>query len=76
VRWHGARPALLWELRRHDADDTTDLPPVTITIPGLDASFRTTDATGETLLAGPGEPERGPVAAGGDSPTDPGASFT
>jgi hypothetical protein len=44
VRWHGERPALLWEA------------PVATTLraPGLDASWTTTDARGETLL-GPAE---------------------
>lgn len=54
VRWHGARPALLWELAPHD-----DLPgPVRLTAPGLDPSWSTTEARGETLLA-PVEPAGG-----------------
>ncbi|MDZ7675840.1 MAG: hypothetical protein U5K30_12335 [Acidimicrobiales bacterium] len=51
VRWHGARPALLWELDRHDAER-----PVAITCPGLDPSWRSTDDRGETLLAEPSAP--------------------
>ncbi len=48
VRWHGDRPALLWELvGRND-----DL--VRLTAPGLDPAWSTTEATGEALL--------GPVA--------------
>jgi hypothetical protein len=43
VRWHGARPALLWELVGGAA-------PVRITAPGLDAAWSTTDASGEALL--------------------------
>jgi hypothetical protein len=44
VRWHGERPALLWELeRRNDA-------PVKLTAPGLDESWSTTEARGEVLL--------------------------
>lgn len=46
VRWHGDRPALLWELRPHPG-----LGPVPITVPGLDPGFRTTEPSGEALLA-------------------------
>jgi hypothetical protein len=46
VRWHGDRPALLWELDRHDG-----VGPVRITAPGLDPSWSTTEARGEALLA-------------------------
>jgi hypothetical protein len=43
VRWHGARPALLW-----------DAPPeVTVRIPALDPSWSTAGGVGETLLATP-----------------------
>ncbi|MGH9034600.1 MAG: hypothetical protein ACRD0O_02465, partial [Acidimicrobiia bacterium] len=42
VRWHGERPALLWECER---------PGVRLTIPGLDRSWSTTEPTGEALLA-------------------------
>ena len=45
VRWHGARPALLWE---------TDGPAgLVITAGGDNAGWHTTDASGETLLAAP-----------------------
>jgi hypothetical protein len=43
VRWHGARPALLWQCDR----------PVALTAPGLDPSWSTTEARGEALLAAP-----------------------
>jgi hypothetical protein len=44
VRWHGDRPALLWELvPRHG--------PVRITAPGLDPSFVSHELRGEVLLA-------------------------
>ena len=46
VRWHGDRPALLWELERRDGQG-----PVRITVPGLDPSFATTEPRGEALLA-------------------------
>jgi len=47
IRWHGERPALLWELERHDDH------PVRLTVPGLDPDFSTTEPTGEALLASP-----------------------
>jgi hypothetical protein len=43
VRWHGARPALLWECER----------PVRLSAPGLDPAWSTTEARGEALLAAP-----------------------
>ena len=43
IRWHGARPALLWE----QPDDS-----VRLECPGLDPEWSTTDQRGETLLAG------------------------
>ncbi len=45
VRWHGERPALLWEL--HGA------PSVRLTGGGADATWSTTDGHGEALLAAP-----------------------
>jgi len=44
VRWHGDRPALLW-----DAPAGT-----TVRIPGLDPDWESSAATGEALLAPPG----------------------
>jgi hypothetical protein len=41
VRWHGRRPALLWEL---------DGPPVTLRCSGLDTAWSSTAARGEALL--------------------------
>jgi hypothetical protein len=49
VRWHGERPALLWELEPH-ADVGG---PVRITAPGLDPDWSSTDFRGETLLTPP-----------------------
>jgi hypothetical protein len=43
VRWHGSRPALLWECDR----------PVRLRAPGLDASWSTAEVRGEALLAAP-----------------------
>ena len=45
VRWHGDRPALLWELDPHEG-----VGPVRLTAPGLDPSWSTTELRGETLL--------------------------
>jgi hypothetical protein len=43
VRWHGARPALLWECER----------PIRLSAPGLDRAWSTSEARGEALLAAP-----------------------
>ncbi|WP_436795286.1 hypothetical protein [Actinospongicola halichondriae] len=51
VRWHGERPALLWELERHDPSAA-----VTITCAGLDPAWRTTDERGDALLEAPEPP--------------------
>jgi hypothetical protein len=40
VRWHGARPALLWECER----------PMRLTAPGLDPAWSTAERRGEALL--------------------------
>lgn len=45
VRWHGDKPALLWEL--------TDSKRATITARALDPTWSTTQASGEALLATP-----------------------
>lgn len=51
LRWHGPRPALLWEATL--APEVS----VAITAPGLDPSFQSTERAGETLLADPGWPQ-------------------
>ena len=48
VRYHGDRPALLWDLKRREGTG-----PVRLTAPGLDPSWSTMEAKGEALLAGP-----------------------
>ncbi len=55
LRWHGARPALLWELTTRADEAPID---VTITAPGLDQAWSTDAHQGEALLATPhaGEP--------------------
>jgi hypothetical protein len=45
VRWHGERPALLWELVPHD-----DVDRVKLTAPSLDAAWSSEDLRGEALL--------------------------
>ena len=47
VRWHGERPALLWEVVPHDPGAD----PPAVTAPGLDPAFTATGWQGETLLA-------------------------
>ncbi len=48
LRWHGPRPALLWE-----ANLAPEVP-VQITVPGIDPSFVSNERQGEALLADPG----------------------
>jgi hypothetical protein len=65
IRWHGDRPALLWELDRHDEGTA-----VVLTCPGLDPGWRTTEPRGEALLATPPDapaPAAVPGADEGDS---------
>jgi hypothetical protein len=45
VRWHGERPALLWELERH-----AGVGPVRLSAPGLDPAWATIEPRGEALL--------------------------
>jgi hypothetical protein len=44
IRWHGERPALLWELRPRQER------PVRLSAPGLDPRWTTTEKAGEVLL--------------------------
>ena len=48
IRWHGPRPALLWEL-----DSRSGQTPVMVRAPALDESWSSDEPTGETLLAAP-----------------------
>lgn len=52
IRWHGTRPALLWELEPHPG-----LAPVTLTVPGLDPAWSTIEPRGDALLAEVAPPE-------------------
>lgn len=45
VRWHGIRPALLWQLEPH-----AGVGPVTLTAPALDPTWSTTELRGDALL--------------------------
>jgi hypothetical protein len=60
VRWHGERPALLWELTPHPGVVEGS---VRLTAPGLDAGWSSTELSGEALLA----PVESPLP-GGDGP--------
>jgi hypothetical protein len=56
LRWHGERPALLWDLQPHPtaaAAAVAAAAPITITAPGLDPSWSTQELKGEVLLARP-----------------------
>ncbi len=46
VRWHGDRPALLWEL-----EPSPTAPPFRIEAPALDPAWSSTETKGEALLA-------------------------
>jgi hypothetical protein len=54
VRWHGERPALLWDVRPHDG-----VGPVRLTCPGLDPAWSTTEPRGDALLARVPAPQAG-----------------
>lgn len=47
IRYHGARPALLWDLEVRNGV----VPPTRITAPGLDPAWATQDMRGDALLA-------------------------
>ena len=64
IRWHGYRPALLWEFDRAEHCSV----PVKVRCSAFDPDWSTTDRKGETLLAG--TPEALP-----DAPTE-GESFS
>lgn len=66
VRWHGERPALLWDLDPDDPDR-----PFLLTAPGLDPAWSSTEHRGEALLAPP--PDADEVAAAEPVPPAPGA---
>jgi hypothetical protein len=59
IRWHGHRPALLWEVTGPGGHQSP-APPLRLTCPGLDPDWSSDTPTGETLLAG--TPDRLPPA--------------
>jgi len=63
LRWHGDRPALLWDLDAHEG-----VGPVEITAPGLVRGWSSDARKGEELLSASRDD--------GDGPIDPGGSFT
>ena len=67
VRWHGPRPALLWELTPRRALGESPAP--LIRAPGLDTEWASREPRGEALLSG------GAQSVGG-RPPDQGASFS
>jgi hypothetical protein len=73
LRWHGDRPALLWELQPHDGATA-----VRITAPGLDPSWSTTELRGDALLAPvpPPEEPQGSAAPGPTAPDGPAHDVT
>jgi hypothetical protein len=48
IRWHGHRPALLWELQRRQDH------PVMLSAPGLDPRWTTVEPSGDVLLSAAG----------------------
>jgi hypothetical protein len=59
IRWHGERPALLWEL-----EPPPGRRPARLTVPNLDPAWSTTEPRGEALLAAVAVPERSPRRRG------------
>lgn len=66
VRWHGERPALLWDLRPHEdaALSAAESPgvPIGLRCSGLDPTWSTTELRGEALLAPPDPALAAPAA--------------
>lgn len=52
VRWHGERPAVLWE-QDADGDPSADRALVELSAPDVDPEWVTTEASGETLWPAP-----------------------
>ncbi len=62
VRWHGPRPALLWDL-----EPSAPEVPLRLTASGLDPGWSATATRGEALLAAPTSPEPATPPDGGFS---------
>lgn len=80
IRWHGDRPALLWDLRPHETDSFGGVADassggsaagrdIRLTAPGLDRTWSTSELRGEALLA-PVE-SSGPATGSADAATQP-----
>jgi hypothetical protein len=69
LRWHGDRPALLWDLRPHAGGTGAG---VRLTAPGLDPSWSTNEVKGDALLAAPA----GGPPASASAPAPAGGSFS
>ena len=52
IRWHGYRPALLWDIEPSAADGADGGNPARVTCSGLDPAWRADRWNGEALLAG------------------------
>jgi hypothetical protein len=72
VRWHGERPAVLWDVEPHNNDRLADLVagqvPFRLSVPGLDPAWSTSERRGEALLAAPIARESSRVTDSGESP--------
>lgn len=55
LRWHGRRPAVLWELAPWS--QRSPVRPFALTCSSIDPTWRSTDRSGEALLAEPAEAE-------------------
>ena len=57
VRWHGERPAVLWDVEPHADGRVNDIvaagTPFRLSVPGLDPIWSTGERRGEALLAAP-----------------------
>ncbi len=51
LRWHGERPALLWELEPFGPETNDANPSFVVRVPELDDSWSSTERAGEALLA-------------------------
>jgi hypothetical protein len=79
VRWHGDRPALLWELEPHADPAVTRavaaLGPLVVRAPGLDPGWSSSEPRGEALLARPPSAPPTPTApTDADDGSDPAGS--
>ena len=72
VRWHGERPAVLWE--QHTTGESS---PVELSAPDVDPDWKTTDVAGETLWPAPARERNRPSLSitadrGADVAVEPG----